>query len=735
MIKFQNKKIQELYDELERRDHKIQALQTQLNGVDNYKFQMENFKRQTTVLEEKLRLYETDISSKSNHLSDQLKQISDAESKLRSQLIAKDKIIHDLDSTLKENEKQLRDMRKQAMDKDDLNTEHKQHFNEISSKFKNISLKMELREEEFKSYKEECELKLKEASNEKRVLEDKINQMIDIVKQYSREIGEYNQKAKQQESDYRALQQVNERQCDEIDELMRSNRDLQDALYSFKEVKSKVIEAESIIENLESIINTEKLKNENLSRNNQELVDKYQLIKDKISGDNNPENLKNIIESKSHEIDNLSYTVDHLSKTTKILDQKYREIDQENKEIVNFLNSEFIAIIQWVETYFGIFFEHGVSVPELPFTISKAVKSKLKIDTLKDSLIKARKRVNDELSKYDRLLKENKGEIGESLNRIERQNNEISGLKNQILLKNEEIYTLHQELENYRLNITTNKENYSKLKLDITERQESYQRFFEKLYRTTKDDLENILGNDGLKSYHHYLNRLNFSDNLQTEVENNIEKISQLLTSLAKDYELMVQRNDESSKLKIDYDRLRKDNTDKVKQYKEEIERLTRDKDESIKQYEKIRLEELRVVEQTHKQTNEKLKQKLNEKEDLVMQLQQENFLMKSQLEHMDNTVKKSVVKEELNDVRDKNDRLNDSNKNLEKKYRNLLTEVELKEMQIKSQEQMLARRAQELQDLKVKYESNTKLNISDDKERYKALEVIDLNPRLTGRN
>jgi hypothetical protein len=727
MIKFQNKKIQELYDELERRDHKIQALQTQLNGIDNYKFQMENFKRQTTVLEEKLRLYETDMSSKSHHLSDQLKQISDAEGKLRSQLIAKDKIIHDLDSSLKEYEKQMRDLKKTILDKDDLNTEHKQQFNEIGSKFKNISLKMELRDEEHKRYKEEAELKSKEAANEKRLLEDKLNQMVDIVKQYSRELGDNNQKIGRHENDYRALQQVSERQTEEIEELMRSNRDLQEALYSFKEVKSKVLEAEQIIENLEGIINTEKIKNETLGRNNQELMERYQLMKEKLSGDNNPDNLRVIIDSRNSDIGNLNYNIDHLSKSLKVYEQKYREIDGENKEIIGFLNSEFIAIIQWVDTYFGIFFEHGVNVPELPFTISKPVKSKLKIDTLKECLFNSRKRVNDELSKYDKQLKENKQEISECLNRIEKQNTEISGLKNQILIKNEEIYTLHQELENYRTSMTCNKENYSKLKLDVTERQDSYQRFLEKLFRTTKEDLDIVLRNDNLKCYHHYLNRLTYSDNLQNEVENNIDKLSQLVTSLAKDYETMLYKNDETSKLKLDYDRVKKENTDKVKQCKEEVERLIREKDDSIKQYEKIRLEELKVIEQTHKQNNEKLKQKLNEKEDLLMQLQQENFLIKSQLEHMDSSVKKSVVKEELNDVRDKNDKLSDTNKNLEKKYRSLLTEVELKEMQIKSQEQMLARRAQEIQDLKMKHEANQKTNnICEDKERSKALEVID---------
>jgi DNA repair exonuclease SbcCD ATPase subunit len=724
MIKFQNKKIQDLYDELEKRDHKIQSLQSQLNGIDNYKFQMENFKRQTSVLEEKLRLYETDMSSKSVHLSDQLKQISEAEAKLRSQLIAKDKIIHDLDFNQKEQERHVSLLRKQLLEKDEINTEHKHEFNEITTKFKNISLKMELRDEEFKRYKEESELKLKEALGEKKMFEDKLNQMIEIVKQYSRELGEYNQKIKQGEADYNALQQLNDRQTEEIEQLIRSNKDLQEAMYAFKEVKSKIHEAETIIQGLENVINTERLRNENLSRSNQELLERYQLIKEKVSGDNNPETLRSVIQARENELNNISHNIDHLTKTTKIFEQKYKEVDNENKEIINFLNNEFLAIIQWVDTYFGVFFEHGINVPELPFTISKPVKNKLKIDTLKDCLFTARKKVNDELAKYDKFLKEAKKENTDCLHRIERQNTEISNLKNQILQKNEEVYTLHQELEGYQASVTNSKENFSKLKHDITERQDFYQKFLDKVYRITKDDLDNILRNDQLKSFHHYLNRLNYSDNLQNEVENNIEKVSQLLHCLSKDYETLLLKNEETSKLKVNYERVKKELHEKTRQYKEELEKLTRDKDNSLGKYEKIRLEELKVIEQTHKQNNEKLKQKLNEKEDLIMQVQQENLLMKSQLEHMDHNVKNTVVKEELNDAKDKNDKLSDSFKNLEKKYRSLLTEVELKEMQIKSQEQMLARRTQELQDLKSKNESSAKLNVSEDREKAKALEV-----------
>ena len=61
MIKNQNRKIQDLYEELEKKDLTIQSLQSQTTSNENYKLQMENYKRQVGILEEKLRLYETEI--------------------------------------------------------------------------------------------------------------------------------------------------------------------------------------------------------------------------------------------------------------------------------------------------------------------------------------------------------------------------------------------------------------------------------------------------------------------------------------------------------------------------------------------------------------------------------------------------------------------------------------------------------------------------------------------------
>jgi chromosome segregation ATPase len=203
LIKFQNKKIQDLTDELDKRDKRIQALQTQLTSMDNYKFQMENFKRQTTVLEDKLKLYESDITSKAFQLTEQLNLISDSEAKLRNQVMSKDKVIMDLNNKIQEYDSNVNALIKQNMEKEQINNQLRQEINEVSSKFRNLTKRLEGKESDVKKLLDDRDNDYHELANEKQHLEDKLTQIIDIIKQYSKELSDLNYKIKQGEADYK----------------------------------------------------------------------------------------------------------------------------------------------------------------------------------------------------------------------------------------------------------------------------------------------------------------------------------------------------------------------------------------------------------------------------------------------------------------------------------------------------------------------------------------------------
>ena len=80
-------------------------------------------------------------------------------------------------------------MKKQIFEKDSLITELRQELGEISSKFKNLGSKVNMKEYEFRNLKQDFEIELSELSEEKSKLEEKMSQLIDIVKQQSKELN------------------------------------------------------------------------------------------------------------------------------------------------------------------------------------------------------------------------------------------------------------------------------------------------------------------------------------------------------------------------------------------------------------------------------------------------------------------------------------------------------------------------------------------------------------------
>lgn len=734
MIRSQNRKIQELYEELERRDQTIQTFQSQTSSNENFKIQADNYKRQVSILEEKLRLYESDLSSKSSFLSEQLKHVSEAESKLRNQIMSKDKIIHDYDLALKDHEKQISYLKKQLMDKDGIYSDLKQDFNEITAKFKNLSLKLNLKEEDYKKYKDDQDTKFSEISKEKMVLEEKLAQLIDIVKQYSKEISEYNVQIQALETERRSMQKINTKLNDELEENMAKINSLENQMNIMKEIKIQLQDAENVINRLQSNVDNERLKNDNLFKSNQEINSKYLMLKDKYSGENSLENLKSQIQTKNNEIENLNIQINNLTKTTKFYENKIQILETENKEIISAMNNEFKSITKWIETYMPVFYDQHFEIPDLPVTINKNIKNKYKLDSLKEILQKVRKNVNTEFNKYELNLKEAKKEHNEIMHKQEKLIREISELKNLILNKNEEIFSLNSEIESYHSSLNQNKGDLMKFKSEVSDKQENFNRFLEKICNNIQKEIDGILRNDSMKNFYEYLYRnnnyttSNHTDSnlsLKSEVEDNIDKILQILNSLSREYEIQLNKINEINSLKSENEKLKKEFSEKNNKLLKDIDNLKSEKEEIIINFEKLKIDDIRANEANLTKHTEKLRLKINEKEDQLIGLQQENNLLKSQIELIEKNLNNNSVKFQMEfDMKENLEKLSDAYASLEKKLRNLTTEIELKDMQIKSQEQMINRRTQEISEMKAKINGMNETNMEFDKEKIRNLET-----------
>jgi predicted nuclease with TOPRIM domain len=133
---------------------------------------------------------------------------------------------------------------------------------------------------------------------------------------------------------------------------------------------------------------------------------------------------------------------------------------------------------------------------------------------------------------------------------------------------------------------------------------------------------------------------------------------------------------------------------------------MHREHQQTMQNFEENRVNELCEIEQRNKQIIDKLRHKVNEKEDLVIQIQQENLLLRSQFDLLDKGNKNSH-RDEARDFRERYNKLNDSYKELEKKYITLVTDLDLKEMQIRSQDNMINRRGNEINEMRSRLDTS----------------------------
>ena len=125
-------------------------------------------------------------------------------------------------------------------------------------------------------------------------------------------------------------------------------------------------------------------------------------------------------------------------------DCKIKDLEKEMTDLVNALNLEFRNLIQWVETYLGVYYESNF---DLPLTINKTLKNKFKIDSLKDSLSNCRKKINLEYNKLELNNKTLRYEIEEKIKNQEKLIDEISYLKKEMLNKDNSIMEMKNNNE------------------------------------------------------------------------------------------------------------------------------------------------------------------------------------------------------------------------------------------------------------------------------------------------
>jgi len=181
------------------------------------------------------------------------------------------------------------------------------------------------------------------------------------------------------------------------------------------------------------------------------------------------------------------------------------------KEIIGGVNSELGAVIQWVETYFGNFYNsESFEVPNIPVTVNKVIKSKIKINQLKECLQNKRKKVNEEQQKFEQYIQITKNDINNFNSKIENYMETNSNLQNTIMERNEDINQLNYIIDNLNRDIKNLKETIDDIRANDN-KEEIFNKFYEKMNFDIITLLDKIQNNKALKKINDILNNYNLN--------------------------------------------------------------------------------------------------------------------------------------------------------------------------------------------------------------------------------
>ena len=394
-------------------------------------------------------------------------------------------LIKDLKSESTRKDKEIQNLREQILD---LNTELK----ESKTKLNTYELKENFDKNESSNLLEISHMKIDQMSKDKEMLEDKIKQLIDIIKQYSNELNDSSLKIKSLNDEIFSLQNKNRKLIDEKENIRQNIADFQKNYNKYNQLIKENENNKNIINNL----NKELLEYKN--DYNKE-INNNKILNEKII---------NLV-SKCSEYEMIQKTYQEANNDLLLAKKQIAEINLRNQENENYINNLFADINENISLFINYINKY--------FTIDKKGKNDendkisnffVKIDDIKfDELFECLENKRKEILEFSNIManglkssdKANKDLINDNLKLKETINNYL--LENKML--NSENLKLNSIINNINTDIINNKKNTELLKQKLNnmnnEKNEINNKFINELnqnkniFQKLKEDNTNLI--------------------------------------------------------------------------------------------------------------------------------------------------------------------------------------------------------------------------------------------------
>lgn len=180
-------------------------------------------------------------------------------------MIDKEKVLNKYRNIMNEQERIISDLRREIETRKRSHKSLKKEFKEISSKFSTISHNITNKEGDLKLFQEENEDKLRKHEREKMKYDEKIKDLLEIIKTQKMEMEDHKYKLKHLNNERKTLLRNITNVQNTLNEEKKLNEEINEQLRIVNDLNKKFDETSGIILNLQSALEEEKRKNYELT--------------------------------------------------------------------------------------------------------------------------------------------------------------------------------------------------------------------------------------------------------------------------------------------------------------------------------------------------------------------------------------------------------------------------------------------------------------------------------------
>lgn len=697
VIKSQNKKLKELYKELNTKEMLMNKVNEELGFyVRNYNELQEsrklflenekNLKEQINLLHKQINKFEISDKQKDQINNQNIEKFKLREEDLLNEIALKEEEINCKDEKIKIYEENSQNYAKQIMDlenniknKDLEIRELRKKSNEINEQISyynkeasDLTLKYKLNENEFLSEKENYEIK--------------IQKLVDVIQKQAIELQDLSDNLEQSNNINEKIKSENSKYKKDIDSLLLKIDDLHLNVERLKNIQDSLYEQEKINKDLRDFLGKERISNEylneELNKSKREILSLKELVEFK-------EKVNDEFHIKNTTFENLNYELKNRNmKLEKEIEERLLEENSFNDDLKLFneiIYRDINISLRYAETYLGNIYygkNKTKSLSDVGTNLNSYNKSMFKnvifYDYLKNLDLK---NIFDVFSNIQDKIYKEFSQLEDSYSNINKDNldlnEKIKKLYTDITIKKEEIENLENKL--YYLNETNNN-----LKDQIEEVKQSCKESIQENNNLKKNSINCIkqIENDIIFTLNNIeesnkirLKSINFSINENNELDENLfsnfidiselkdifkisdynlkneqfnfEKYRQninsffsIFKSISEEYLKSIKKINELSNIKKEVESIKNEfNKEKLKLHKEN--------EDVYKKYQLVKIElenhkndNNNKINQNHFELEKSMKEELQKKNQIIDNEKNEILFLKSQIEAQDKRIK-----------------------------------------------------------------------------------------------